>query len=89
MNGDFYSAGKQENCWFLSWSLLYSENFFSIHHGESFSRLLKSTVNEGPCLIIVKEKNGQIFGGFSSVNLDLSPNFVGTHFCVFRSWKCV
>lgn len=48
-------------------------------HGESFAKMLGLIVDKGPTVIIVKDKNGNIFGGFASENWTVGPNFQGKH----------
>jgi len=48
-------------------------------HGESFTNMLKAISDEGPLLVLVKEKHSNyIFGGYSSLNVGVGPNFFGT-----------
>uniref|UniRef100_A0A915JA67 MTOR-associated protein MEAK7 n=1 Tax=Romanomermis culicivorax TaxID=13658 RepID=A0A915JA67_ROMCU len=61
-----------------SWKLLYD----SKKHGESFTNMLKSIMDEGPLLVVVQEKEtNYTFGGFCSTNMNLNPNFVGDDRC--------
>jgi hypothetical protein len=46
-------------------------------HGESFSKMLGLIVDKGPTVIIVKDKNKNVFGGYASENWTVSPNFRG------------
>lgn len=56
-----------------NWKLLFNSNV----HGQSFSTLVKNIVDKGPCLVIVKDTRGFIFGGYTSSNLGIGPNFFG------------
>ena len=55
------------------WRLLYS----SSHQGESFTKLCAESINKGPLLIVVKDSNGYMFGGFISKSLQYSSQFQG------------
>lgn len=55
------------------WRFLFSTGI----HGESFSKLLGKIQNQGPTIIIIRDKNGFIFGGFASVSWALGPKFTG------------
>lgn len=56
------------------WRLLFSSKM----HGESFSSLLGAIVDKGPSVIVVKDQQGGIFGGFASTSWTISPQFTGT-----------
>lgn len=59
------------------WRLLFSSKL----HGESFSQLCAHIVNKGPCVVILKDTDGFIFGGFASHSWEVKPQFQGrTHF---------
>ena len=55
------------------WRFLFSTG----QHGESFSTLLKHVHHKGPTLVIVRDKEGHTFGGYSSVSLSNHPQFNG------------
>lgn len=55
------------------WQLLFTSKF----HGESFTRLMKCTINQGPALVIVRDDKSNIFGAYASTNLTLCPKFYG------------
>eukprot|EP00062_Callorhinchus_milii_P005142 gi/632944312/ref/XP_007887441.1/ PREDICTED: TLD domain-containing protein 1 [Callorhinchus milii] len=59
------------------WQLLFS----SRAHGESFSRLSGQIVQKGPSLLIIKDSDGHIFGGFASQSWDVKPQFQGDSKC--------
>jgi len=56
------------------WRFLFSSRI----HGESFSSLLGTIVDKGPSIIVIKDQNGHIFGGFASTSWAVSPKFTGT-----------
>jgi hypothetical protein len=58
------------------WRLLFCNSLF----GDSFSQLVGHIVNKGPSLIVVKDKDGFIFGGFASQGWELNPKFYGKYF---------
>lgn len=52
--------------------------FSSTKHGQSFSTFCKLLLGcAGPTLLVVKDKNGYIFGGFASTKWQIDPNFTG------------
>lgn len=52
--------------------------FSSLKHGESFSTFCKLLVGcAGPTLLVVRDKDGHIFGGFASTSWRFDPNFTG------------
>lgn len=55
------------------WRLLFTSQF----HGESFTRLMKCAINQGPAIVIVKDDMSNIFGAYASTNLALCPKFYG------------
>ena len=55
------------------WELLYSSN----QHGQSYNSLLMRAAGRGPALVIVRDKQGHVFGGFASVPLQKSGQFYG------------
>lgn len=51
---------------------------FSIRRdGESFSKFAASIMNRGATIIIIKDNEGNVYGGFSSESWKLGPNFFG------------
>lgn len=63
-------------------------------HGESFAKLLGLIVDKGPTVIIVRDKNKNVFGGYASENWTVGPNFQGNFIRICYSkctcaWKCV
>ena len=55
------------------WRFLYSSNL----QGESFSKLSTLILNKGPLLVIVRDQDGHVFGGYISTNLECSSQFQG------------
>lgn len=55
------------------WRLLFTSQF----HGESFTRLMKCAINQGPLIVLVKDDRSNIFGAYASTNLTLCPKFYG------------
>ena len=52
--------------------------FSSLKHGESFSTFCKVLVGcASPTLLVVRDKDGHIFGGFASTSWRFDPNFTG------------
>ena len=55
--------------------------FSSFHHGESYSMFCKQLVaSQGPTLIVVKDTDGHIFGGFAAEKWEFGPKFKGECF---------
>ncbi|KAM6253175.1 MTOR-associated protein MEAK7 isoform 1-T3 [Porphyrio hochstetteri] len=63
------------------WHLLFSSRL----HGESFSQLCGHIVNKGPCIVILKDIDGYIFGGFASHSWEVKPQFQGDNRCFLFS----
>uniref|UniRef100_UPI00398E5AFD MTOR-associated protein MEAK7 n=1 Tax=Pristiophorus japonicus TaxID=55135 RepID=UPI00398E5AFD len=59
------------------WKLLFS----SQAHGESFSRLFGQILHQGPSLLVIKDFDGYIFGGFASHSWAVKPQFQGDRKC--------
>ena len=55
------------------WRFLYSSNL----QGESFSKLSTLVLHQGPLLLVVRDQDGHIFGGYISTNLECSSQFQG------------
>ena len=51
--------------------------FNSAVHGESFSRLIGHILDKGPTVIIVRDTDGHVFGGFGTESWAYSSQFVG------------
>jgi hypothetical protein len=54
------------------WRLLFSVNI----HGESFSKFVACITNQGPVIVVVRSPDN-MFGGYISSNLTLSPKWIG------------
>ena len=53
--------------------------FSSIKHGESFSTFCKLLLgSEGPTLVVVRDREGCVFGGFASLQWQIDPKFRGS-----------
>lgn len=63
------------------WRLLFSSRV----HGESFSQLCGQIINQGPCILILKDLDGYIFGGFASDSWEVKPQFQGDNRCFLFS----
>ncbi|XP_054748961.2 MTOR-associated protein MEAK7-like [Lytechinus pictus] len=63
------------------WRFLYSSSI----HGSSFSTFLAHIQNKGPSVIIVKDTDGRVFGGFGSESWQIGPNFIGNTHCFLFS----
>ncbi|EOA93162.1 TLD domain-containing protein KIAA1609-like protein, partial [Anas platyrhynchos] len=63
------------------WRLLFSSRL----HGESFSQLCGHIVNKGPCIVILRDLDGYIFGGFASHSWEVKPQFQGDNRCFLFS----
>uniref|UniRef100_A0A8C5QP75 MTOR-associated protein MEAK7 n=1 Tax=Leptobrachium leishanense TaxID=445787 RepID=A0A8C5QP75_9ANUR len=59
------------------WRLLFSTRL----HGESFSKLCGCIVDQGPCLLVLKDSDGFIFGGFASQEWEVKPQYRGDTRC--------
>ncbi|KAI8759260.1 MTOR-associated protein meak7 [Biomphalaria glabrata] len=59
------------------WKLVFSNSL----HGNSFSQLLQHIRNKGPSFIVIKDKDGHVFGGFASVSWEINPKFTGNSSC--------
>ena len=51
--------------------------FSSRHHGESFSTLCKQIFERGPTVLVLKDEDGHIFGGFAEDDWKCHPQFRG------------
>ncbi|XP_078400701.1 MTOR-associated protein MEAK7 [Cetorhinus maximus] len=59
------------------WQLLFSSQF----HGESFARFCSLILHKGPSLLVIKDSDGYIFGGYASHTWDARPQFQGDSKC--------
>lgn len=55
------------------WRFLFSTQT----HGESFSSMLSSVINQGPTILVIEDSDNYLFGGFASVDWNLGPKFIG------------
>ncbi|XP_066493396.1 MTOR-associated protein MEAK7 [Tiliqua scincoides] len=60
-----------------TWRLLFASQI----HGESFTQLCGHIVNKGPCVLVLRDVDGYIFGGFSSCSWEVKPTFQGDNGC--------
>lgn len=65
------------------WRLLYCCSL----HGASFATMLKKIVNEGPTVLVVKDREGHIFGGFAAESWMPNAQFYGSSHCFLFSLK--
>nr|XP_004663505.2 MTOR-associated protein MEAK7 isoform X2 [Jaculus jaculus]XP_044998074.1 MTOR-associated protein MEAK7 isoform X2 [Jaculus jaculus] len=63
------------------WRLLFSTQL----HGQSFSQLCGRITYQGPCLVLLEDSDGQVFGGFSSCSWEVKPQFQGDNTCFLFS----
>ncbi|GCB67923.1 MTOR-associated protein MEAK7 isoform X1 [Scyliorhinus torazame] len=59
------------------WQMLYSSQF----HGESFTRFCSLILRKGPSLLVIKDSDGYVFGGYASHSWDARPQFQGDSKC--------
>ncbi|MBZ3877536.1 TLD domain-containing protein 1 [Sciurus carolinensis] len=53
------------------WRLLFSSQL----HGQSFSQLCGHITHQGPCLTLLEDQDGHVFGGFASCSWEVKPQF--------------
>ncbi|KAM5262622.1 MTOR-associated protein MEAK7 [Ctenodactylus gundi] len=63
------------------WHLLFS----SQRHGQSFSQLCGRITHRGPCLTLLEDHDGHVFGGFASHSWEVKPQFQGNNKCFLFS----
>ena len=51
--------------------------FNSRQHGESFATLSKCITDKGPCVMVIKDTRGNVFGGFASEGWVHNAQFYG------------
>ncbi|XP_072492303.1 MTOR-associated protein MEAK7 isoform X2 [Notamacropus eugenii] len=56
-----------------TWKLIFSSQI----HGYNFAKLCGNIVDKGPCLLVVKDRDGYVFGGFSSHSWAVKGQFQG------------
>ena len=52
---------------------MYSSN----QHGQSYNSLLMRAAGRGPAIVVVRDKQGHVFGAFASAPLQKSGQFYG------------
>ena len=57
----------------LSWRLLFATEL----HGNSFAQLCGRIAHGGPCLVLLEDSDGHVFGGFASCSWEVKPQFQG------------
>ncbi|XP_051847159.1 MTOR-associated protein MEAK7-like [Antechinus flavipes] len=60
-----------------TWRLVFSSQI----HGYNFAKLCGTIIGRGPCLLVVKDRDGYIFGGFSSLSWAVKGQFQGDSKC--------
>lgn len=63
------------------WTRMYDSGL----HGGSFARFRDSISDVGPCVIVVRDRDGHIFGGFASTSWHVAPKFYGDERCFLFS----
>ncbi|XP_038381612.1 MTOR-associated protein MEAK7 isoform X2 [Canis lupus familiaris] len=56
------------------WRLLFSSKL----HGHSFTQLCGHITQQGPCVVLVEDHDGHVFGGFASCSWEVKPQFQGS-----------
>lgn len=59
------------------WRLVFSTQL----HGESFTRMVAGLSKRGPTLLLMKDIQGHVFGGFASQDWEIKPQFQGDSRC--------
>lgn len=65
----------------LSWRLLFATEL----HGNSFAQLCGRIAHGGPCLVLLEDSDGHVFGGFASCSWEVKPQFQGDDRCFLFS----
>lgn len=55
------------------WHLLFSSEL----HGHSFAQLCGRLPHQGPCVAVLEDHDGHVFGGFASCSWEIKPQFQG------------
>ncbi|XP_027474412.2 MTOR-associated protein MEAK7 isoform X2 [Zalophus californianus] len=63
------------------WHLLFSSEL----HGHSFAQLCGHITHRGPCVLLLEDHDGQVFGGFASCSWEVRPQFQGDDACFLFS----
>ncbi|XP_008575671.1 PREDICTED: TLD domain-containing protein 1 [Galeopterus variegatus] len=67
--------------WQHRWRLLFSSEL----HGHSFSQLCGRITHRGPCVALLEDHDGHVFGGFASSSWEVKPQFQGDDRCFLFS----
>ncbi|XP_051703306.2 MTOR-associated protein MEAK7 isoform X1 [Oryctolagus cuniculus] len=67
--------------WQRRWRLLFSAEI----HGHSFSQLCGRVTQRGPCVAVLEDHDGHVFGGFASCSWEVKPQFQGDSRCFLFS----
>ncbi|XP_036998311.2 MTOR-associated protein MEAK7 [Artibeus jamaicensis] len=63
------------------WRLLFSSKL----HGHSFAQLCGHIPHRGPCVLLLEDRDGHVFGGFASCSWEVKPQFQGDNRCFLFS----
>lgn len=63
------------------WHLLFSSEL----HGHSFAQLCGRLPHQGPCVAVLEDHDGHVFGGFASCSWEIKPQFQGDNKCFLFS----
>lgn len=63
------------------WRLLFSSEL----HGHSFAQLCGHITQQGPCVVLLEDHDGHVFGGFASCSWEVKPQFQGDDRCFLFS----
>ncbi|XP_032983956.1 MTOR-associated protein MEAK7 isoform X1 [Rhinolophus ferrumequinum] len=63
------------------WHLLFSSEL----HGHSFAQLCGRIPHRGPCVLLLEDHDGHVFGGFASCSWEIKPQFQGDDRCFLFS----
>ncbi|XP_059761259.1 MTOR-associated protein MEAK7 isoform X4 [Balaenoptera ricei] len=63
------------------WRLLFSSEL----HGHSFAQLCGRIAHWGPCVVLLEDRDGHVFGGFASCSWEVKPQFQGDDRCFLFS----
>ncbi|XP_028410011.1 TLD domain-containing protein 1-like [Dendronephthya gigantea] len=66
-----------------NWRLLFATSC----HGKSFTTFLHQIVYQGPTVLLVKDREGAVFGGFASTSWRVKSNFEGDKDCFVFTMK--
>lgn len=67
------------------WRLIYSADI----NGESFTTFRSLICNKGPSVLVVRDGDGHIFGGYASTSWHVGPKFFGDQRCFLFSLRPV